>query len=199
MMMNSFVAKAQPLQARCQRQRGTGGMKVLFLSQIVPYPPHGGVLQRGYHIVRELGRQASVHLLAFVHPDARTPRKVDARALLSPFDPVVWFRDRALRLFHFHYRIEIYVPAPKRTYGYYVLPFLLGDRMEARVDAKADRKGGALLLPGAWAEPDADRAVVAEALAGEAVRLAQFLGLERVEVGRRGDLAAALRRAVARI
>jgi uncharacterized protein YcaQ len=123
---------------------------------------------------------------------------VDACARLTPFDSLMWERDRVERIFDFRYRIEIYVPAPKRTYGYYVLPFVLGDRMVARVDSKADRRRGALLLPGAWAEPDADRAVVAEALAGEAVRLAHFLGLERVEVGRRGDLAAALRRAVAR-
>jgi hypothetical protein len=110
----------------------------------------------------------------------------------------MWERERVERIFDFRYRIEIYVPAPKRTYGYYVLPFLLGDRLVARVDAKADRKAGALLLPGAWGELGIDPEEVASALAGEATRLARFLGLDRVEVGRRGDLATPLRRALAR-
>ena len=110
----------------------------------------------------------------------------------------MWERDRVLRIFDFHYRIEIYVPAPKRVHGYYVLPFLLGDRLVARVDAKADRRRGALVLPGAWGEPGIDPGAVSEALATEATRLAGFLGLERVEVGRRGDLATSLRRAVGR-
>ena len=135
---------------------------------------------------------------AYRIPGTPVPRAVDACALLTPFDSVMWERDRVERIFDFRYRIEIYVPAPKRTYGYYVLPFLLGDRMVARVDAKADRKGGALLLPGAWGEPGIDVDEVTTALAGEAVSLARFLGLDRVEVGRRGDLASSLRRAAAR-
>ena len=135
---------------------------------------------------------------AYRIPGTPVPRVVDACALLTPFDSVMWERDRVERIFDFHYRIEIYVPAPKRTYGYYVLPFLLGDRLVARVDAKADRKGGALLLPGAWGEPGIDVEEVTTALAGEATRLAHFLGLDRVEVGRRGDLARSLRAAVER-
>jgi uncharacterized protein YcaQ len=129
---------------------------------------------------------------AYLHPDSTIPRRVRARALLSPFDPVVWFRRRTERLFDFHYRIEIYTPKPQRKFGYYVMPFLLGDDIVARVDLKADRPRSTLLVQSAWGEEGIDDVEVANELAAELREMAGWLGLESIRLAGAGDLSPAL-------
>jgi uncharacterized protein YcaQ len=128
---------------------------------------------------------------AFLHAAAKRPRRVDASALLVPFDPLVWDRARVERLFGIRYRIEIYTPPEKRVHGYYVLPFLCGDRIAARVDLKSDRQAGLLRVQSAWAEPAA-AAGAPERLADALKLMARWLGLDGVRVAERGDLGPAL-------
>lgn len=130
---------------------------------------------------------------AYMYPKAKLPRRIKTAALLSPFDPVVWERDRTERLFGFFYRIEIYVPEPDRIHGYYVLPFLMNDDLVARVDLKSDRKNGVLLVKGSFHEDVADREEVASRLAGEVIAMSEWLGLGDVDVHANGNLAPLLR------
>jgi uncharacterized protein YcaQ len=125
---------------------------------------------------------------AYLHRDARIPRRIEGAALLSPFDPVVWERERALRLFGFHYRIEIYTPAPKRIYGYYSLPILVDDALVGRIDLKNDRQRKVLRVQSAWREEGAP-AGIAERVVPALAELARWQGLESTEVVDRGDLA----------
>jgi len=131
---------------------------------------------------------------AYLYPQARLPRRIEARALLSPFDPLIWDRDRTERIWNFRYRIEIYTPEAKRQHGYYVLPFLLGEQLVGRVDLKADRATGTLKVQATHSEPGIDPERVAAELLVELQHMAAWLGLERVVVAPRGDLAQTLHR-----
>lgn len=128
---------------------------------------------------------------AYLDPQARRRRRIEGSALLSPFDNLIWFRERTERLFGVRVRLEIYTPAHKRERGYYVLPFLQDEAITACVDLKADRKARTLLVQAAWREPEADGDTPAR-LSAELRRMAAWLDLDRVEVVGRGDLAAAL-------
>lgn len=155
-------------------------------------------------LVRELveeGRLVAAHVEgwsepAYLHPGARVPSAVAARALVTPFDSLVWERRRIARLFGMAYTIELYTPAPKRVYGYYVCPFLLGDTLVARCDLKADRQRKVLLVQSAYLEPGHAARHVAPDLADELRVMQAWLALDRIEVGERGDLAAELLRTV---
>ncbi|WP_179468815.1 winged helix-turn-helix domain-containing protein [Mycolicibacterium vinylchloridicum] len=133
---------------------------------------------------------------AYLRAGQSVPRLDRGTALLCPFDPLIFFRPRVERLFEFHYRIEIYTPAPKRQFGYYVWPFLLDGRLVGRVDLKAERTSDRLNVVGAFAEPGHDPAVIAPRLAAELQSMASWLGLGDVTVGRRGEVAPALRQAL---
>ena len=133
---------------------------------------------------------------AYIHPGVRAPRTVDARTFVTPFDSLVWDRGRLERMFGMKYTIEIYLPAPKRVYGYYVCPFLLGDTLVARCDLKADRDRKVLMVRSAFLEPGQDARRVVPDLISELRQMQEWLELDRIEVAERGDLAAKLRRSV---
>ena len=154
--------------------------------------------------VAELAENGELHRVevkgwskpGYIWHQAKSARSFGHTTLLSPFDPLVWNRERAERLFDFRYRIEIYTPAPKRRFGYYVLPVLVGEHLAGRLCMKADRQEGTLRINAAWHEADADPGATAEAIAPALHSMSRWLELERVEIAPRGNMATALRDAV---
>jgi uncharacterized protein len=126
---------------------------------------------------------------AYIHRDAKVPRKVGGAALVTPFDPICWDRKRTERLFNFHYRIELYTPQPKRKFGYYVLPFLMNESFAGRVCLKADRENGTLLVNTSHVEDMADPRETATALSTELTSMAKWLSLPKIDVTKKGNLA----------
>ena len=173
---------------------------VATAADLIDYHRQKGVIARP--LLRELVSTGELEQVtvsgwrdaAYMIPGTKQPRDMQVRALVSPFDSLVWCRPRIERVFDFHYRIEIYVPAPKRIYGYYVLPFVLGDKIVARVDLKADRHNSELLVPGAFSEPDVDIKYVAAELMLELREMATWLGLASIQIGTNGDLVTRLAR-----
>ncbi|HTD15837.1 MAG TPA: winged helix-turn-helix domain-containing protein [Chthoniobacterales bacterium] len=137
------------------------------------------------------------HQKAYLNVTARTPRSIETAAFFSPFDPLLWERNRTERLFGFRYRIEIYTPAAQRQHGYYVLPFLFGQNFVARLDLKADRANQTLRVVGAFAEPQTEPKAFVHGLAAELRSMADWLGLEKIVISKNGDLAPMLRSALA--
>lgn len=196
------LAQPTPTVEEAQREllvRSAAALGVGTTGDLVDY--YRLPLREGRSRVRELVEAGRLELVeiegwrepAYLHPDARLPRSIEAITVLSPFDPLVWNRPRATRLWDFEYRIEIYVPSSKRVYGYYVLPVLAGEALVGRLDLKTDRAAGVLRVLAAFAEPDVDRAELAESLRSHLHDLARFVGVEDVSYGRRGDLMTALR------
>ena len=175
---------------RWERPNGQGGRRAAPIAKrlVSELVEEGRLLAAGVDGWREA---------AYAHPGLRVPRSVDARALVTPFDSLVWERSRIERLFGMKYTIELYVPASKRIYGYYVFPFLLGDTLVARCDLKADRQRKVLMVQSAFLEPAQDAGRVGPELADELRQMQAWLELDRIEVAERGDLAAKLRRATA--
>ncbi|MEX0796257.1 MAG: crosslink repair DNA glycosylase YcaQ family protein [Acidimicrobiia bacterium] len=175
-------------------------MGVATIQDLIDYPRlsmRRNGIKAGRAAIADLAKQGHLEEVvvkgwdrtAYLHPDAKLPKKARGTALLSPFDSLIWFRDRTERLWDFYYRIEIYVPAAKRVHGYYVLPFLLHGDLVARVDLKTDRKSRRLLVKGSFGESGIDRAHVGAELMKELERVASWLGMVEVEVFPNGDLA----------
>jgi uncharacterized protein YcaQ len=170
-----------------ERLKGPGRTKPIAKRLVSELVEEGRLL-----VARVEGRREP----AYVLPGLRVPRAVQARALVTPFDSLVWERSRIERLFGMKYTIELYTPLPKRVYGYYVFPFLLGDTLVARCDLKADRQRRVLMVQSAFLEPGQDARRVAPDLADELWQMQAWLELDRIEVAERGDLASKLRRSV---